>query len=212
MTSNGPVDQPTTAEELWREFGSSLRQFVARRVNNPADVDEIVQDIFLRLHTKIDEIDEPTGWIYRVARNSIIDHYRSATRRREVPSDITSAVELLPPLPDVAADDSDVWQEFLGCVEPLLSGLNDTDRQAVALVDMQGRTQAGVAAELGLSVSGMKSRVQRARQKMLGALEECCEIELDVGGRPMGMTRRDTGASLCSPCSTDARTQAEPDS
>ncbi|RVW01869.1 sigma-70 family RNA polymerase sigma factor [Rhodococcus xishaensis] len=196
MVSNGSADGKATAGDLWRDFGASLRQFVARRVNNADDVDEIVQETFLRLHAKIDDIDDPARWIYRVARNSIIDFYRSAPRRREVPSDPAVTIDLLPELDD-ATNDDDVWQEFVACVDPLLSGLSDADREAVSLVDMQGHSQTEVAGELGLSVSGMKSRVQRARRKMLSALEECCEIEIDARGRPIGMTRRPDGESPC---------------
>ena len=63
-----------------------IRAFVMKRVNNAADAEEIVQDIFLKMEEglpRLREGDRLVPWLYRIARNRIIDHYR--TRRIEVP-------------------------------------------------------------------------------------------------------------------------------
>lgn len=186
MATHTTGDDELLTETVWREFGESLRGFVRGRVNNADDADEIVQEVFVRLHRNIAEIDEPAGWMYRVARNAIIDFYRSAHQRREV----TSAPDVLPELPALEDVDDVVWQRFVESVGPLMSGLSDLDREALSLVDLQGVSQAQVARDLGISNSGLKSRVQRARGKFRAALEACCEIELDARGRLIDMTPR----------------------
>ena len=104
-----------------------------------------------------------------------------------------AAVLDLPALADVH---DDVWMPFVECINPLLAGLNDADREAITLVDLQGASQAQVARDLGMSNSGLKSRVQRARQKMRSVLDECCEIEIDARGRPIGIEPRDADCDV----------------
>jgi RNA polymerase sigma-70 factor (ECF subfamily) len=61
----------------------------------------------------------------------------------------------------------------------MIERLSGEYRQAVILIDLEGLTQQEAAAQLGLSLSGMKSRVQRGRRQLKGMLEACCTIELD---------------------------------
>ena len=117
----------------------------------------------------LDRVDNPTAWLYRSARNAVIDHYR--TRRVHGP---------LPepdqwPDPDQPGNEpNEATRELARCLQPLLSELPDTARDALTRVDLNGETHQHVADELGISVSGMKSRVQRARRQLKNLLTECC--------------------------------------
>ena len=70
----------------WQELHGDLRAFVARRVRNEADVDDLVQRVLLQIVKGLDSLRD-TGrlhaWVYRTARNVIIDHYRATGSRRE---------------------------------------------------------------------------------------------------------------------------------
>src|SRR5215207_93704 len=72
-------------------------------------------------------------------------------------------------------------------------------RAAVMLIDLEGMPQKEAAARSGVSLSGMKSRVQRGRQVLEHLLRDCCRIELDAGGRITDYQPRGDG---CSPCAT----------
>jgi len=66
-------------EEIWSRFSSSLRSFIDRRVNDDHDADDILQDVFLKIHQKAETVKDPTAvaaWVYQIARNSIVDYYR----------------------------------------------------------------------------------------------------------------------------------------
>ena len=76
-------------------------------------------------------------------------------------------------------DSGQLRTELAGCLRPMIERLSREYRQAVILVDLEGLTQQEAAAHLGLSLSGMKSRVQRGRRQLKGMLEACCTIELD---------------------------------
>ncbi len=80
----------------------------------------------------------------------------------------------------VSSEDSgQLHTELAGCLRPMIERLSGEYRQAVVLVDLEGLTHQEAAAQLGLSLSGMKSRVQRGRRQLKEMLEACCTIELD---------------------------------
>ena len=81
--------------------------------------------------------------------------------------------------------------ELAGCVAPFIEHLPPRYRDALKLVAIEGQSQKAAADRLGLSVSGMKSRVQRGRKKLKDAILRCCAVELDPRGeviayRPLG--------------------------
>jgi len=68
---------------------------------------------------------------------------------------------------------------------PLLDGLSPEQRRAVQLVDLDGLDQAEAARREEVSLSGMKSRVQRGRRRLVEVLGQCCALTLDARGVPM---------------------------
>jgi RNA polymerase sigma-70 factor (ECF subfamily) len=122
------------------------------------------------------------SWIYQIARHAIIDHYRATGRRSEMPAGLAADIEAyqLPSTMTTSSEDSGrLRTELAGCLRPMIERLSGEYRQAVMLIDFEGLTQQEAAAQLGLSLSGMKSRVQRGRRQLKGMLEACCTIELD---------------------------------
>ena len=89
----------------------------------------------------------------------------------------------------VEAEDADLVQEELSrCLRPLLGGLPPEQRRAVEMIDLEGMAQADAARREGVSVSGMKSRVQRGRRRLAQLLDACCALTLDARGLPMDYT------------------------
>ncbi len=77
-----------TVENIWNEFAAKLGRFIRARVADPATAQDILQDVFVRLQSQIDEFRDPAkvqGWLYLVARNSIMDHLRTRKETTEVP-------------------------------------------------------------------------------------------------------------------------------
>jgi RNA polymerase sigma-70 factor (ECF subfamily) len=128
------------------------------------------------------DADRLHAWIYQTTRRAIADYYRAPSHTREVPAG--AAVDLAPELADATADDADgtALQELSACLKPLIISLGPSYQEALQLVEVDGVTQVEAAEPLGLSVSGMKSRVQRARLHLRTALDECCQIALDRRG------------------------------
>jgi RNA polymerase sigma-70 factor (ECF subfamily) len=174
--------QPPDAGTVWQDFHGRLLAFIARRVPDRDSAEDILQDVMLRIHRHAADLEHPpavAAWVHQIARNSIADYYRRAAVRREQPSgfDFDRGE---PPLSEPAS--ADLRSELAACLGPLLERLPAPYREAIMLTELEGLTQASAAARLGLSTSGMKSRVQRARAQLKELLVGCCEIELDSRG------------------------------
>jgi RNA polymerase sigma-70 factor (ECF subfamily) len=173
------------AQEIWQQIHNGLRAFIAKRVANEAEADDIVQDVWLKMQRGLDGLKDRSrlvSWIYQIARHAIIDRYRAPGRGREMPAGFAADLEAYQSSPTrtTASEDSgQLRTELAGCLHPMIERLSGEYRQAVVLVDLEGLTQQAAAAQLGLSLSGMKSRVQRGRRQLKGMLEACCTIELD---------------------------------
>lgn len=168
-----------TTEAIWTEFHANLLRFVARRVRNPADAEDVVQRVFLQVHRALPtlrDVDRLPAWLYQMTRRAIIDFYRTPAHRRELALD--DDVELV----GEVAEESTALAELSTCLRPLMATMSDADKEALALVEFNGVSQVDAARQLGVSVSGMKSRVQRARQRLRAVVEDCCRVELDHRG------------------------------
>src|SRR6266511_4731623 len=110
-----PVKQGATlmtiaSEQLWETFSGPLYQFIQRRVPDAHSAEDILQDVFLKIHTHIDTLrrhDRLTSWIYQITRNAIADYYRSQRPTIELSEALVA--------PDEMADD-DVVRELGPCV------------------------------------------------------------------------------------------------
>lgn len=162
----------------------SLLSFIARRVSDRDVAEDVLQDVMLRIHRHADEltrVSAVSGWVHEIVRNAIIDHYRRAVVRRERP--VGTGMELdRPPAASPEPGQAELRAELAVCLEPLLAQLPAMYGDAIRLTDLDGLTQAEAAARIGLSTSGMKSRVQRGRAQLRERFTSCCEIEFDRRG------------------------------
>ena len=193
----------TVSELPWEELHGNLRAFISRRVRNPADVDDLVQRVFLQIVKglpSLRDVERLHAWVYRTARNVIIDYYRSPTVRREVASGDQEDLAAAPAESQVTAQDDEraALQELAACMTPMIRQLPPAYRDAVTLADLEGVNQADAAARAGVSISAMKSRIQRGRQQLKAVLEDCCRVQLDRRGTIVAYEPRKP--SSCGPC------------
>jgi len=198
------------AEAVWRDLHGPLVGFIARRVSDRDSAEDILQEVMLRIHRHAGELTHESAvgaWIHEIARNTIIDHYRRAVVRRERPAG--SEIDLDRPSPTVPEPGPDVLRaELAACLEPLLAQLPAIYREALQLTDLDGLTQADAAAQVGLSTSGMKTRVQRARAQLKALFTRCCEIQLDRRGGIIDYQPNSTSCDCHATKSTSTRRAA----
>lgn len=167
-----------TTEKVWETFHPRLKQFIFRRIPEEQSAEDILQDVFLKIHTRIGSLHDEEklqSWIYQIARNAIADHYRA----HKTTLDLSEALSL--PTEPVAEDD--VVKELLPSIKAMVDNLPSEYREALILTEYEGLTQRELAERLGLSLSGAKSRVQRAREKLKTMLLDCCHFEFDRLGK-----------------------------
>ena len=181
--TGGPVGVPVPSDPsaLWAAFAPPLRAFLARRVPPGVDPDDLLQEVFLRVVKHLGTLratDRPEAWLFQIARNALRDSLRARQRR----DGRTDALEIdLPAETDTAA----VRQseaELAPCLTSMIDRLPEPYRMAIELTSLRGLTQADAARHAGISISGMKSRVQRGREQLRQMLVRCCEIAVDVRG------------------------------
>jgi len=163
----------TSLFNSWIKVQEELKKFVLKRVKDNDLAEDIVQDVFLKLHSKYDQlrdVDKITGWIFQVARNSIIDQFRKQARHIN-PSDL-----------DWEGEEHALNNCVAHCLRELVKTLPSKYREALELTENQNMSQGQLAETLGISYSGAKSRVQRARQKLKEKLDELYLIESDKYG------------------------------
>jgi RNA polymerase sigma-70 factor (ECF subfamily) len=188
----------TMTEELWQGMHDGLRTFIAKRVSDQSHAEDVLQEVFVRVHRQLDSVNEPRriiSWIYQVTRNAIIDYYRKPGQRYEVPAGLSADIEAFGG--QLQDESGDAGSELAGCLRPMIERLPSAYREAVRLVELEGLKQQTAARQLGLSLSGMKSRVQRGRKQLKQMLDECCVIQLDRRGRVTDFEVREAG---CDPC------------
>ena len=193
------------SEPLWEELQGNLRAFISRRVRNPSDVDDLVQRVLLQIVKGLGSLRDAEklhAWGYRTARNVIVDYYRSSSSRREVASGGTEDLALADAADRQAPaeDERAALQELAACLTPMIRQLPPAYREAITLADLEGVNQAEAAARAGVSVSGMKSRIQRGRKQLKAVLEECCRVHLDRRGTIVAYDPRTPHSCSCGNC------------
>jgi RNA polymerase sigma-70 factor (ECF subfamily) len=170
------------ARGAWSEIERRLRPYVARRVASATDADDVLQEIFVRMHrgvTALRDGERFGGWVYRIAESVLADAGRARARDRLVPvADVPERSE-----PEPSDEVEDLGAALGECVALFVARLPSPYREAVTLTELEGLTQKDAAEMLGITLSAMKSRVQRGREKIRDMFEQCCRISTDCRGR-----------------------------
>jgi RNA polymerase sigma-70 factor (ECF subfamily) len=159
--------------------------------------DDLLQDVFLRVvrnFRSLRSTDRPEAWLFQIARNAVNDSLRARLRRDGRTDSLENDFEATPDEADVPAAQA----ELAPCLTAMVQRLAEPYRTAIALTSVEGLTQAEAAKRAGISISGMKSRVQRGRDQLREMLVRCCEIAVDVRGGVSDFHLRSAGA-----CETD---------
>lgn len=167
----------TELDITWAELRSKLNSYVRSKVD--VDISEdLVHDILLRVLQNEDALsnaDNPLAWIYTVAQNSITDHYRKQSRMKST----NEVAALEAKVADFEEMLNEVDNDFAKCLRPLIDRLAPKYKEALLLTDFNEIKQVDAAEQIGISISAMKSRVQRGRIKLKKELLACCAIEKD---------------------------------
>ena len=179
------TDKILSTEKIWELLSTKLRSFLLQRVSDPQVADDLLQETFLRIHKKLNEIEDEqrmTSWVFQIARNLVIDHYRSKGR--------DSAAAMPEDVEDPTDEEDNLNELVMGWLPTMIAQLPDTYREAVELYELKEMPQQQIAEQLNISLSGAKSRVQRGRERLKSLLFACCSFDRDSHGNVLDYTKK----------------------
>ena len=160
----------------WESHKSQLRAYIEHQLDEKDSVEDILQEVYIKASKNIRQLQSKgslKSWLYAITRNTIMDHYRKRKSFEALPDDIA-------PEPQNTVEEN--HKILASCIKPLLEELPDKYRIPLELSELEGVSQKEIAVKLGLSVSGAKSRVQRARAKLREVMLSYCDFELSKSG------------------------------
>lgn len=171
----------------WQQHRVGVYRYLRRRLPNRELAEDLLQETFLRLHRTPPPADAPAplrAWLLRTAHNLVVDHYRG--QRAEIAIDATSLVD--------EGDRAASLRTLEPCIVPLAARLPEAYRDAL-LWDLDGMAQQEIARRQQLSLSGAKSRIQRARHLLQKEFERCCRYHFDHADVLVGYSPRGANAA-----------------
>jgi|ERR1051326_4673216 len=178
-------EQDRQISEAVEEQRLRLRNFIRRRVADPGEVEDILQDVFFELveaYRVMKPIEAVGAWLFRVARNRIIDGFRK--KRPELLQDLSTAredgemlsIEEMLPSPDAGPEAAYARSVLLEELESALEELPAEQREVFIAHEIEGRSFKDLAAETGVSLNTLLSRKRYAvlhlRRRLQSVYEE----------------------------------------
>lgn len=164
----------TKIEQAWIAYQEKLFSFIRSKVETSEDAEDILNDVFAKLiRTAKDKTipDNVSSWLYRVTKNTIVDYYRAKKIFEQLPDDLSAKSE-----------DWNIIQQLSKCMLPMIRALPESYQQTLILSEIEGKKYNEVAADLDLSLSAVKSRILRGREKIHRNMVSCCTIYRNDAG------------------------------
>ena len=176
-------------ERGWQEYQSSLSRFLASKVANPTDVEDLLQNILIKTHQNMGSLNSKERlkpWLFQIANRTIIDFYRQQSVKRELTAE------------DLWYEDEEANENALAqCVEPFIRNLPAKYAELLRAIELEGQSQKDYAEKLGISYSTLKSRVQKSRQQLRRLFDECCSMEVDAQGNAVSCDPKKNACDAC---------------
>lgn len=163
-------------EAIWNQFSTDLRSFIFSKVKNDHDTDDILQNAFLKIHDNINQLKDSSkvkSWIYQVTRNLVNDYFREKGK-------IPLKAELSGN--SAAFYSGRFMDKAISDMIEMMDELSPEYCEALCMTEIEGISQKDYAERTGLSYSGAKSRIQRAREALKNMLLQCCHYQFDKYG------------------------------
>jgi RNA polymerase sigma-70 factor (ECF subfamily) len=193
---NNSTEKNKAIEQIWSDFSQRLADHICHKTHHQDYCHDILQDVYIKMVRNIEKIEEADNilpYILALANNCIIDYHR-ASPDKVTPVDL--APDLIPgamssqhsmnaaeatQAPSQPRDTATtrLAQTFL---LELIESLPPIYRQALVRTELEGVSQKQLAEELGISYSGAKSRVQRAKEMLRESILGCCNYKFDKYG------------------------------
>ena len=173
------------------EFRAKLRTFIRRRVHDDATADDVTQETLLKVfrsRATLHDGQRLEAWLYRIARNTLVDFYRRQRPTAELPESLAG---------ETADEVGPLRDAVIVSMQRFLEELPEAYREPVRLAELEGLPLAKIALRSGLALTAVKSQVRRGRAMLKRKLPDCCRFEFDQAGKVIGWERRQAAVCEC---------------
>lgn len=177
-----------TSQQVWTKYSDDVKRFIISKVEDVAIADDILQDTFIKVHTKLHTLKDITKlkpWLFTIARNSIMDYFKTTNQTFELAS-FESETEI----------EAHTHTEK-DCLRGILESLPKKYREPLFLSDIKGLKQQEVAEKLNQSLPTTKSQIQRARKLIAKGFMDCCGFVLNEEGKLVGEVQDKEDCKVC---------------
>lgn len=153
-------------EAVYREYYPKIHRYITGKVGNPQEAEDLVSDVFLKVCQHWDTFDESKAsvstWVYTIARNAVIDFYRTHRSHAELPETLTATGSM---------EDDLTQRDMLSSLSTALEALEQRQRDIIILRYWKGMTLKDIAARMELSYTYIKVLHNEALRKLRRHLE-----------------------------------------
>jgi RNA polymerase sigma-70 factor (ECF subfamily) len=176
-------------KNIWTEYHTNLERFIASKVKDEQVTKDILQEVFIKVHTKIEQLTDSTklkSWLFSIARNAVMDYFKSISNTQELTHE-----ELAP---EVEGSNSHSEQD---CLSGIINHLPNKYKRPLYLANIKGVKQSDIAQKLNLPLPTVKSQIQRGRKLILEGYMDCCDYKLDSKGKLVGEHKEKAECKMC---------------
>lgn len=177
-----------TTNQVYIKYADDVKYFILSKVKDATVTEDVLQDTFIKIHTKLHTLKDITKlkpWIFTIARNAIIDYFKSANKTFELANSETETS-----LETTSHTEKD-------CLLGILERLPKKYRNPLFLSDIKGLKQQDVADTLKQSLPTTKSQIQRARKLIAQGFMDCCGFVLNENGKLVGEIQDKDDCKVC---------------
>jgi RNA polymerase sigma-70 factor, ECF subfamily len=181
--------------EVYTKFRKSLFSYIYSKINNREDAEDILQNVFVKMHTNIETLSDKEkiqNWLYRITRNAIIDYYRSKGNKKR-------KLELTEKFPADLEEEqySDNTKGMDKCVRGFIDQLPEEYKSIIVDSELKGIPQKELSKKYDLEYVTLRSRVQRGRERIHKMFTNCCSIQTDKRGNIIEASYKTSCESSC---------------
>ncbi|EDP71678.1 RNA polymerase sigma-70 factor [Flavobacteriales bacterium ALC-1] len=177
-----------TTKDVWAIYAEDLKRFIFSKVKDQTITDDLLQDTFIKVHTKLNTLKDETkikSWIFSIARYTVLDYFR----QRDLVYETTDE--------DFIFEEQKLEHTEIDCLRGIIKRLPKKYRDPLFLSDIKGLKQAQVSQQLQLPLSTVKSQVQRGRKLIAQGFMDCCDFVVNDHGYLVGEIKEKTDCKVC---------------
>ncbi len=177
-----------TTKTVWDRYSEDIKRFILSKVKDETTSDDILQDTFIKVHTKLDTLTDTTKlkpWLFSVARYTILDHFKTSKKVIEF-NDFQEEL-----------DSETLIHTEKDCLRGILINLPKKYRDPIFMFDIMGIKQREIAERLQLPLSTIKSQIQRGRKQIAQGFMDCCGYKMNKEGYLVGEIQEKANCKVC---------------